>query len=251
MSDTNNGHNHLHSLTLPLTQVVNGQGGVILPQLIFPDIKWDDADYARLVCRFDMFTDFIIFTKYRDGEVTERFLVNPTETAAAIGGFDLNSGLLPERCLFWSKKGGLDRLAIYIPPGPRFVTMRNEPQAWRVPLPGLVFVGYDFNYNLWAVKEPPVTPSVPLFAAPCPNIHEGVCRGNAPFPRASCAAIWQAVDVFFSSKFNQDLSDGKSIAYPKSVVEQWRVLNQVNAEEYPLDDLVETKLTLGRLIDAS
>jgi hypothetical protein len=85
--------------------------------------------------------------------------------------------------------------------------------------------------------------------APCPNVHpEGICRGNAPFPKAAPATIWQAVDVFFESRFNRDLSNGKSKAYPECILDQWRVLHETEGKTYPLDDLVKTKLTLKDLL---
>ena len=109
-------------------------------------------------------------------------------------------------------------------------------------------VGYEYDYTLWAVTDRPTEENAPLYMAPCPNVHpEGVCRGNAPFPRAAPATIWQAVDVFFSSRFNRDLSNAKSKAYPDCVLDQWRVLHETGAERYPLADLVKTNLTLREL----
>jgi hypothetical protein len=222
-----------------------------VPDLIFPHIKWRDDDHASLEGRLDLFTDFIVLSKFRKGEVTEQYVVDPAEMAAAIAGISLNSGLLPHDCLFWSKKDGYDRLGIYIPPQVWPVVVRGEAQAWRVPLPGLVFVGHDYDYSLWAVAERPADRRAPLYLAPCPNVHpQGVCRGNVPFPRAGTTTVWQAVEAFFASKFNRDLSDGKSRAYPNCVLDQWQALHQAGAETYPLDDLILTNLTLGRLIDA-
>jgi hypothetical protein len=222
-----------------------------VPDLIYPSIAWGDDDYASLQARLELFQDFIILTKFMAGAVTERYAVDPAEVAAALAGLELSSGLLPEGCLFWSKKEGTDRLGVYLSPQIWTVTVRDEQLAWRVPLPGLLFVGHDYHYSLWAVKEKPVSRQVPLYLAPCPNVHpEGVCLGNAPFPRAGTATIWQAVDIFFSSKFNRDLSNAKSQAYPDCVLGQWQALQQAGAEHYPLDDLVETGYTVGRVIDA-
>jgi hypothetical protein len=236
----------------------------VIPDLIYPDLGWGEDDYARLQARLDFFSDFIVLAKIKAGEITERYIVDPTDVTAALAGVNLSSGLLPDNCLFWGKRNGNDHLAVYVPPQSWLVSVRDEAQApstgpsassgsisgqaWRVPLPGLVMIGHEYDYTLWAVTDRPTEENIPLYMAPCPNVHpEGVCRGNAPFPKAGPATIWQAVDVFFSSRFNRDLSNGKSQAYPDCVLDQWRVLIESGTESYPLDDLVKTDLTLREL----
>jgi hypothetical protein len=227
----------------------NGRPVVAIPDLIYPQVRWNDDDYARLEARLDLFTDFVVLSKFFAGEVSEQYVVDPAEVAAALAGLDLGSGLLPENCLFWSKKGGWERLGLYLPPQTWLVTVRDEDQAWRIPLPGLVFTGHEYHYSLWAVTDRPADSRTPLYLAPCPNVSpEGVCRGSAPFPRAASTTIWQAVEVFFSSKFNRDLANAKSQAYPDCILDQWRALNRAGAETYPTADLVQTRLTLGGLI---
>ncbi len=249
-------------------------GGAI-PDLIYPDLVWREEDYSSLQVRLDMYEDHTWLKKFSGGQVRQKFIISPTETAAALAGLNLNSGFLPRQTLFWSKLEGQDRLGIYIPPKLWLVVARDgaagpephrarderltagpdgrpdeEGQAWRVPLPGLILVGHGYDYSLWAVTERPTDQNAPLYMAPCPNVHpEGVCRGNAPFPKAHAATIWQAVDVFFSSRFKRDLSDHKSVAYPDCVLDQWRALHEAGAESYPLGDMVRANLTLGRLID--
>ncbi len=238
--NTNNGRQLLSASQL-------GEVAVI-PDLIYPDLRWGEEDYARLQARLDFFTDFIVLAKIKAGEITERYIVDPTDVTAVLAGVNLSSGLLPDNCLFWGKRHGSDHLAVYVPPQIWLVSVRGETEAWRVPLPGLVVVGYEYDYTLWAVTDRPTAENVPLYMAPCPNVHpEGVCRGNAPFPKAAPGTIWQAVDVFFSSRFNRDLSNAKSKAYPDCVLDQWRALHEAGAERYPQDDLVEAKLTWREL----
>ncbi|MCP4369812.1 MAG: hypothetical protein GY797_17110, partial [Deltaproteobacteria bacterium] len=127
----------------------------------------------------------------------------------------------------------------------------SSGQAWRVPLPGLIFVGHEGDYWLWAVKERPASIEAPLYVAPVPNVSgKGVCHGNVHFPKAGCSTIWAAVEHFFSSRFNRDLSKGKSRAYPECVVEQWQALHAARAKVYPLDDLVEAGGNLGAILNA-
>jgi PRTRC genetic system protein B len=141
-------------------------------------------------------------------------------------------------------------MGVYIEPQVWVVSLRGEKQVLRVPLPGLVFTGRGYDYSLWAVQGRPTSAAARLYVAPCPNLtNQGVCRGNAPFPEAHPNTIWSAVEVFFTSRFNQDLGDGKSKRYPQNVLNMWRHLSQNGAEEYPLTDLVETNFTLERLIN--
>ena len=170
--------------------------------------------------------------------------------AATLSGVTLSSGLLPRDSLFWSKKEGQDRLGLYLPPQVWTVSVRDQTLAWRVPLPGLIFIGHGYDYSLWAVTERPTDVNARLYLAPCPNVHQGICRGNAPFPLAAPATMGQAVDAFFSSRFNRDLSNGKSKTHPDCILDQWQALHEAGVEAYPLDDLVDAHVTLGRLINA-
>ncbi len=245
-TNNNNGAHREHS-PVELATVPGG-----IADLVYPHIPWHEDDYARLEGRFDLYSDFIILTKFQEGQATEQILVDPAEVAACLSKINLNSGLLPRNCLAWGKKEGQDGLSIYVPPKVWFVSIRGEPQAWRVPLPGLILAGRGYNYKLWAVADRPTTCEDQLYMAPCPNVSpEGVCQGNAPFPQVSPATIWQGVEAFFSSRFNRDLSNQKSRKYPDCVLDQWRDLHQAGAETYPLADLVGTNLTLGSLIDAT
>ena len=220
-----------------------------LPDLVYPNLLFDESDYASLRARLDLYDSFILMTRFQNGRQTQQHLVNPTDLATALAGISLTSTLLPPHTLFWGRLNGAERLGVYLPPRPWLVTIRDQPLAWRIPLPGLIFVGHDYDYSLYAVKEPPTRPDLPLFNAPVANVSDkGVCRGSAPFPRAGAATLYQAIDVFFSSKFNRDLANGKSRTYQDNILDHWQALSDAGAEEYPLSDLVETQLTLGGLI---
>ena len=70
-----------------------------------------------------------------------------------------------------------------------------------------------------------------------------------PFPVAGGGTIWEAIDVFFQSGFNDHLDNNKSKSYPDSILKMWRKLNQEKAETYPLDDLVHANMTLANLME--
>ena len=216
-----------------------------LTDMIYPGIRWHEQDYATLQARLDLYDDFIILSRFREGKTTRQQVVSPLDVAAALGNLPLTSGLLPPGTLFWGRSHGHDRLGLYLPPQTWVVTARDQDYpdsqgaSWRVPLPGLIFAGQQYDYSLWAVKEaPPLDLNTPLFHAPTPNVSpEGVCRGSAPFPVAHGATMMQAVEVFFRSRFNHDLSNSKSRKHPERVLDHWYELNQSGAETYPLDDL--------------
>ncbi len=224
---------------------------VALPELpIFPDLELETDKYASLQARLDLYPDFIVMTKYDQGTPDNPYLVDPAETAAALAGISLGSGLLPPDTLFWSKVDGLPRLGVYIPDRVWTVAVRGHEEALHVPLPPLVFIGHRYDYSVWAVTERPTSENTPIYVAPVPNVafDTGVCRGSAPFPQAGEATIWEGVDIFFSSRFNHDLAQKKSQAYPDNVVEQWLALSKAGVETYPLDDLVRVKnMTMGGL----
>jgi PRTRC genetic system protein B len=121
-----------------------------------------------------------------------------------------------------------------------------------VPMPGLVLVGHGLKYMMYAVKghgngwTPPGDTS--LFVAPVPNISGSVCHGNVPFPPATTKTIWQAVNLFFESGFNNHLDNGKSKKYPDSILRMWRVLHRAKATSYPEDDLLPAHKTLKEIL---
>lgn len=217
-----------------------------LTDMIYPGIRWHEQDYATLHARIDFYDDFLVMTRFRDGELTRQQVVNPIDLAAALSNLNLTSGLLPPGALFWGRANGYERLALYLPPQRWVISVRDQDYpdtagaAWQVPLPGLILVGHRYDYSLWAVKDsPPLTPETPLFLAPTPNVSpEGVCRGSAPFPAAGAATLLPAVDIFFRSRFNHDLSDGKSKKHPQRVLDHWYELNEAGVTEYPVADLV-------------
>jgi hypothetical protein len=214
-----------------------------VPDLPYPALrKWGETGAARLAARLDLFTDFLVLS---DG-TGEHTIVDPADIATALAAVPAYSGFLPPGCLFWGQVAGRDHLAIYLEPQIRTLSVRGEPEAWQVPLPGLVFSGYEYEYRLWAVKERPAAGApTALYRAPCPNVAENVCRGSAPFPPASTTTIWQAALVFFSSRFNPDLGEGKSQAYPDNILEQWRALHRAGAQSYPRNDLLLSGDSLG------
>lgn len=246
----NSNNTHTPQLSLPPDQ---GEG--LLPNLIFPDLTLAPDDYAKLELRLDFYSDFIVASQFENGQqAVPAYVVDPLQLAAALGGINLNSGLMPPDCLFWGMSGGYPRLGLFVSARVWSLPLRHEgkTKTVQVPLPPLIFIGHRYDYAIWAVTERPTSLNAQIFIAPCPNIGliTGVCQGNVTFPQAGNSTIWQAVEIFFSSKFNSDLGQHKSQHYPDNVLEQWLALDQAAARHYPLEDLLPVKnLTMGRLIN--
>lgn len=241
---TNNGHSR------------NG----LLTGLILPDQRLDDDAYSPLLLRLDCYGDYIIGQQFAKGKPTKIGFYDPLAVATAMAGLPLSTPVLPICCLFWQQIGGVERLAVYVEPRVWVVSValaganddskrkRGKRQVWKVPLPGLVFAGYETSYQVYAVEERPASDTARLYAAPCPNVSGGICAGSAKFPTAGAGTIWKAVDLFFESDFNNHLANGKCKSHKGSVLDMWQELHEAGATAWPAGELVETRLTLADLM---
>jgi hypothetical protein len=108
----------------------------------------------------------------------------------------LSTGLLPHNTLFWGQAGGQEQIAIYVPPR-QWRTIAYE-RHYRLPMPGMVFLGQERQYTVFAVKQKPKTPETLLYHLPAPNVGENgrICLGQAPFPVAGRDTIYDALKLF-------------------------------------------------------
>jgi Prokaryotic E2 family D len=217
---------------------------------VYPEFKFDESDYDTIKMRLDLYGSMIVATRF-DGEARPRetYILDPGAVAIALANIPLVSGPLPEKCLFWGRANGGERLGIFVEPKVWPVSVEREKETWHVPMPGLVWIGQASSYTVYAVKDEWPKTDSKLYHAPCPNVYgsRGICQGNAPFPAASAAAVRQAVEVFFTSGFSTHLAQNKSRKYPDNVLEQWRGLWEAGANKYPLDDLVDANKTLAQV----
>lgn len=215
---------------------------------IFPAMQFEEYEYARLQMRLDLFSDRIVATRYREGLAEASYIADPLAVAQALAGLDVDSGLLPGNVLFWQRRGGQERVGLWLPPDLYLVQV--ERKKFEISLPGLVLVGQGKSYSLFAVVEAGRPgPETDLYHPPCPNVSGTVCRGSVRFPVAGAATIEQAARLFFESGFNAHLTNGKSRKYPDDILRMWRVLNRIKAEEYPLEDLVPARMRLKELVE--
>ncbi len=184
----------------------------------------------------------------RTGAPTLTYPATITDVCNAFNRFGASTGLLPADTLFWTERAGVLRIGVWLPPARRTIQVhvQAEPEKLRVPLPGLMFVGQGTQYSVYALTERPTTGGEMLYKAPLPNVHENgaICAGSVQFPLASAAAMTQAIQLFFESLFNLDLSGGK--VRKGELLPTLRKLKR--ASVFPADQLVATGVTVNELI---
>ena len=221
---------------------------------ILPQVEWEDYCYSSLQTRLDIFEDMVVATKYNEKREPTTFVVDPLDLVTSLSGVPVSSDLLPEGCLFWQRRDGHERIGIWLPP--QVWRLRVEPTTRVnrvIPLPGLVFVGTETRYNLWATATTArPAADTPLYLAPAPNVsrdRRGVCHGSVDFPVCGSATIWSAAAAFFESGFSNHLDNGKSKSAPGSILPLWRELHRAKAATYPVEDLVAASITLAEVIN--
>ncbi len=139
--------------------------------------------------------------------------VNASHVAKVFNGFNADSGLLPADVLFWQQRGAQVRIAVYVPPARRhihYVSGRRN-KAMQIPVPGLVFVGQNRAYSVFAALARPTTPDAEIFAAPFPNVYTDgkICVGNMRPPVASIEGMGAFIQMWWDSEFTDHLSTGR------------------------------------------
>jgi PRTRC genetic system protein B len=199
--------------------------------------------------------------RYRDpaGATTVKF-ISPGSVAAAFAQIRVDSDWLPPNLLRWGMGASGEWVVSFIPPGVSELTFEIDTlnskelasTILKVPLPGLVFLGYGIHYFVWAVTQKP-GPTIQTYHAPLPNVDaQGrICFGSNRVPRAATgtlAATWQ---VFQSAPFTSHLANGKSRRFPEDVRVQLFELARRNRRHYPTRDLLPTNRTLEQVIDSA
>lgn len=118
-----------------------------------------------------------------------------------------------------------------------------------VPLPGLLFLGVDRHYFLWAFKTWKDSATA-LYDVPLPNVHPNgaICFGNATPPLASGKTILKAWTLFWESQFSNELTSDKSRRHNDNVLLHLADLHDQQARTYPVEDLVRADITLSTII---
>ena len=220
------------------------------PPKNLPELEADPRRYS-----IHLHQDLTYAQKYReDGSVLWTKTIDRDEVAALFAPeVDVDSGNLPPGCFRSLRRGRAVRDLVWVAPRVWDVSVKGrleEPaRAYRVPMPGLVFVcgRGDGFLALYAAREHPARGPLgdraQLYHAPAYNVHDNgtVCKGNHHFTDDPL----EAVGDFFRSYFAPEITGrGRSRRHPEDLEALWRELD--GQEEYPCDDLVEA-MTVGDL----
>lgn len=200
--------------------------------------------------------DHVIISIYPEATILEKVLtdgshiahpISPADLAAQLNQIPLSTGLLPPNTLFWRQAGGMECIAIYVPP------RRWQPIAYErhyaLPMPGMVFIGFGTQYTVFAVKRKPKSADAILYHLPVPNVNENgrICRGSVPFPTAGRDTIGAALDLFMEgSEFNHDNSQNRCHSFPENTLALWQQLD--GKRKFPHAELVSARQRLGQLM---
>lgn len=213
----------------------------------------NEETYDKPLAHITIYGTHIIKTQY-EGEGSHQKqiskLVNPQDVITAMSNLvSLNTGLLPRDTVAAGFSQGELFITVYLPPTIREIETKisGKTRKYTLPTPGLIFSAYKQSMKLFAYQNDYFEPKAPLFVAPYPNIHPdgSVCKGSVTFPTASAKSIYEMSNLFFSSRFNNDLTGGKT-QISKSLFELWERLN--GAASYPLDELVPTNRRLEEVL---
>ncbi|MCA1553933.1 MAG: prokaryotic E2 ligase family D protein, partial [Chloroflexi bacterium] len=156
---------------------------------------------------------------------------------AAVSEAPLDSGWLPPGLVRCGQSAHGPWAVLWVPPGKHTVMLADE--QIETPLPGFVLYGHGARYWVFALAACDFRPDARLYDAPLPNVHAdgAICWGGNRPPEAQPSQMCAAWQLFMSSPFNGDLSQGKSRAAPQDVRALLRHLQREGARDYPLDDL--------------
>lgn len=172
-----------------------------------------------------------------DGVATTLRVSARDVAAALLSEMPLMSGLLSPNILWWSPHEVGIWEAPQIRPVALVLEAFKQPQRFRLPMPGLIFICRPGQPPwIFAAKSRPRKMEEPIFHAPLFNIfHDGrSCQGTHKYP----LKVEDIPGSFFSSWFTVDAHiKGRSVKFPDNLHKLWEYLN--GRKRYPTDDLVQ------------
>ncbi len=215
--------------------------------------------YQELRARLDLFTESVVLTQYEGGSPIVCYEVSPDDVAGAFAGRPMATGLLPRDTVYYAESAGVATIAIFVAAQVRTLPMTDLARERggiegdvELPCPPLLFIGRERSYRMFALEDYPETERTKLYHAPFPNVHPDgrICGGNADFPVCTARTIHSALEVFFESKFNTHLIDGKSRKHRDNVLAMWQDVAASGAETYPIDDLIVAYYSMEQIWNA-
>lgn len=209
-------------------------------------LKEEPLDLSRFPSIYIVHSQYLSRMRDANGNMIEKF-VSPQHVRAAFTNEPIDSGWLSPNVIRWGMNPQGEWVVSFVPPQSFKLPFIGEDKEdgdkiteLTVPLPGLIFFGNGGKFSLWAVKTKSFDRNAQLYYCPLPNVEgdASLCYGHHKPPRASGNSIGQAFSLFVNTPFNNHTVDNKSKSNPEDVRVILRRLNEEQATEYPLDDLV-------------
>jgi hypothetical protein len=127
----------------------------------------------------------------------------------------------------------------------------EDSDSLSIPLPGLVFLGYGFQYYIFCIAESSFNPEAEVFTAPLPNVYPDgrICFGSTVPPACTPEEIDTAWKMFITSNFNSHLGSGKSKAYPNDIKTKLSQIATSQLKHYPIKDLNPYRSSVKQVIE--
>jgi PRTRC genetic system protein B len=177
-------------------------------------------------------------------------LVSSNSVKAAFSQEPIDSDWLSDGIVRWGIGKSGNWVVKFVPPGRNTLSF-EEKDSLSIPLPGLVFLGYGFQYYIWATLESSFNPEAEVFTVPLPNVYPDgrICFGSTVPPACSPKEIDSAWKMFITSNFNSHLGSGKSRAYPDSVRAMLQRVSTRKLKSYPVKDLNPYRSSVEQVIE--
>lgn len=184
------------------------------------------------------------YVQYLDGGAEHIKPVSPATAHAILRHEDIDTGWLSPGVVRCAETIKGPMVLSYRPPSKATILLDGRsgtPDELTVPLPGLVLVGVDTKYYLWAVQGDAFQPNATLFNAPLPNINTdgSICFGSNKVGRAAGHSMSKVWELIWSSPFSDHSVQGKSQKNQKDIRAGLRELARKRAKTYPPFDLVK------------
>ena len=215
---------------------------------------------SQVLCTLIILEGQYLIRYQKDNQTFTQF-ISSEAVRNAFSELPIDSGFLSPGIVRIGSHQKAQWIVKFIPPSPHnLVTIENNhnSQILSIPLPGLVLIGVNQQYYLWAVKTKQFDPKAQIYNAPFPNINPSngrICFGANPVPTALATTINDVWNLFMQTPFNGDSVLGKSRNYPQDIRLQWAKL--VNTKHYLLGDLItisdsknsKQKVTIAEVIE--
>ncbi len=206
------------------------------------------------------YEDHLMF-RYREKDHWLTKCVSPEAVRAAFSSELMDTGWMPPSVRRWGTTVRGDWLVLFSPPARHRLFLQRtgrgdkpdpRPKELTLPLPALVFMGFEMNYYVWAIREAELQPNAMTYHVPLPNISDSgwICLGANRYPSASCETIGETWRLFLESPFNDHHANGKSHSHPRDIRRQMIAVARQGRRRYPLGDLVPYHRTVEQSVQA-